>query len=127
MPMMTDLTGAKITDFDFTYDDGTEVSGSCSLVWQNQNFVFGGVEKQRQIAKIGHCRLFRIGELDFDFTYAPCANVNNEKILLCFTEMDKDKCRSLSSPTGSYEDVPRSSYEHQFTKIAASESELIYS
>ena len=131
--MITDLTGSQITDFDFSYDDETEVDASCSVLWQNENFVFGGWNKKRQIAKLDGCRLRHIGELTFDHVYAGCANDKNEKILLCFNfrsdedSSEGDKCRSLSSPTGPYEDVPRSNYTHRETKIAASDSKLFCS
>ena len=127
--MLTDLTGAEITDFDFTYDEETEVFRSCSVVWQNENYIFGGNSKRRQIAKIDGCRLRHIGELAFDHTNGGCANVNNQKILLCFNwdSSDGDKCRSLTSPTGSYQDVQRSNYKHRYTKIAASDSKLFCS
>ena len=127
MPIKTDLSGAEVTDFDFTLDDETEVSRSCSLIWQNENFVFGGWSKKRQIAKIDGCRLRQIGQLAFDHEHGGCTNVKNEKILLCFgTSSDWDKCRSLTSPTGAFEDVPRSNYNHRWTKIAASDSMLLF-
>ena len=99
VPMITDLSGSQITEFDFTYDDETEVEASCSIIWQNENYVFGGLTKKRQIAKISGCSLLHIGELAFDYIAGGCANVNNEKILLCFNlnwngSSDADKCRS---------------------------------
>ena len=126
--MITNLSGAKITGFKFEYDYETEVYKSCSVIWQNENYVFGGENQKRQIAKIDGCRLRRIGELAFDLMAAGCVNVNNQKILLCFnldfdlSSDDFDKCRSLPSPTGSYQDVQRSKYAHQLTKIASSDS-----
>ena len=121
----------ELRSFNFTYDDETEVDGSCSVIWQNENYVFGGYNKRRQIAKLDGCRLRHIGELAFDHAYAGCANVKNEQILLCFnlcwdSSSDGDKCRSSTSPIGVFEDVPRSNYQHLWTKIAASDSKLFY-
>ena len=129
VPIITNLTGVEITNFDFAYDDETVVLFSCSIVWQNENYVFGGYNKERQIAKIDGCRLRRIGELAFNHEYGGCANVNNEQILLCFHNhvsdfSGMDKCRNSTSPTGVFEEIPRSNFKHQYTKIAASDSKL---
>ena len=74
--------------------------------------------------------MLHIGELAFDYIAGGCANVNNEKILLCFNlnwngSSDADKCRSLPSPTGLFADIPSSNYKHRFTKIAASNSKFL--
>ena len=132
-PMITDSSGALISDFEFSYDDETEVIGSCSVIWQNENYLFGGWSdnKIRQIAKIDKCRLTRIGELDFEHYRAGCALVKNVKILLCFSShwpwVDMNKCRSLPSPTGAFESIPPSKFKHGRTKIAASDSKLFFS
>ena len=130
VPIITDLNGTLINEFDFAYDDETEVDLSCSVTWQNEFYIFGGWNKRRQIAKIDGCVLRHIGELGFDQTFAGCANIKNEKILLCFNEFpysDWDKCRSLPSPTGSYTEMPWSTYFHRRTKIAAFGSKLFES
>ena len=125
VPTIIDLNGAEITEFNFTYDEKTEVDGSCALVWKNENFVFGGFDRCGQIAKIEDCGLRKIGSFNFCHRYGACANVKNEKILLCFNAdpSDGDRCRSSPSPTENFEDFPRSNFGHRFTKIAALESE----
>ena len=38
-PLITNLAGHEITNFEFTFDDNTEVSYSCPLLWKNENFI----------------------------------------------------------------------------------------
>ena len=83
-----------------------------------------GLWKPRQISKIDGCRLRRIGELDFDHGFGGCANVNDEKILLCFSFFDGDKCRSSKSLTGIFEAITRSNYKHVYTKTDSIKSKI---
>ena len=87
--------------FDFGKD--TSADGSCSLVWQNQFYNFGGnVEPfSNQISKLEGCMLNRIGDLDFEFSWSSCTNFNNERVFLCFDSSgDYKKCRFTSEVMG---------------------------
>ena len=42
-PILTDITGRDERNLHFSYDEGTSVYESCSLVWNNQMYVLGGV------------------------------------------------------------------------------------
>ena len=46
----------EFRSLNFAYDDETEGNGSCSVIWQNENSVFGCVNKKSQIAKLNGCR-----------------------------------------------------------------------
>ena len=46
----------ELRSLNFTYDDETAVDGSCSVIWQIRFYVFGGVNKKRQISELNGCR-----------------------------------------------------------------------
>ena len=75
----------------------------------------------------------------FNHRQATCANVNNQALYLCFNDGAGDyrlsvknihfitkfrTCRVASSPTGSFEKIADSSYDHYYTRIAASDCKL---
>ena len=68
------------------------------------------------------CKLEKIGDLDFDFHYGACTNVNNQYIFLCFSDNGQDlkKCRSSNTPLGKYSLEKKSSYPHRWIRIASS-------
>ena len=120
------LEGEKLKESEFEYDNQTEVSHSCALVWRNENFIIGGWQTQnnerRQVSKIENCRLTRVGNLEFDHRWGTCANINDEKVYLCFNRKypgydDDYVCRFASSPTGLYQEAERSTYRHRLTNI----------
>ena len=43
VPILTDITGRDERNLSFSYDEGTSVFESCSMVWNNQMYVLGGV------------------------------------------------------------------------------------
>ena len=51
-------------------------------------YFFGGSYHRTQISRIDGCLLNRIGDLPFRMDEGGCANINNEKIILCF-DFDK--------------------------------------
>ena len=81
----------------FAYDDQTEVRAklfqieaiklkvnySCSVNFQNEMFIFGGMFIKDQISKVTGCSMTRIGTLDFDFNGGGCANFEDRSIILC--------------------------------------------
>ena len=80
--------------------------------------------KSRQVSKIIGCELKQIGQLGFNHYSGGCANVQNEYVYLCFNfdKEDIKTCRMALSPTGQFEKVAESFYNHDGTRIAASES-----
>ena len=105
-------------------EENTEVYGSCSVTYRNKYYVFGGKVKMRQISEVAECKLRRIGSLDFDHSWAACSNVDNQKLYLCFDELDSKRCRSADDPLGKFSEIVSSSYNHKKTKTAASPSKL---
>merc|ERR1712106_85099 len=127
VPIITNAAGRQDTDFDFVFGEGTEVDYSCSMTWQNELYIFGGYFKKRQISKLIGCELTKIGELEFDHYGGACANVADTKLYLCFNlgSGDYNKCRVALSPTGIFEEINRSNFDHHYTRIAASGDEIL--
>ena len=69
---------------DFVFEPETEAEDSCSIIWQNQMYVFGGWTYQRQISLVDQCHLKRVGSLPFLLARGACTNFRNEEIFLCF-------------------------------------------
>ena len=103
--------------------DDTQVYLSCGLTWRNQHYIFGGSSKKTQISTIRNCKLEVVGQLSFNHYMGACANVADNQIYLCFNYVssDKKKCRMSTSPTGSFEEISDSVYDHGIIRIAASE------
>ena len=51
-------------------------------------YFFGGSYHRTQVSRIDGCKLNRIGDLPFRMDEGGCANINNEKLILCF-DFDK--------------------------------------
>ena len=65
-----------------------------------------------------------MGGLDFDFQDGACA-ATASKIYLCFrADMDFKSCQTGNDPTGIFEHIAESNFEHQYTRIAAGPSEI---
>ena len=126
VPVMTNAAGFDDRDINFKFGDNTEVFHSCGLTFKNQHFVFGGSSFKAQISQIIDCQLKQIGTLAFNHDYGGCANVRNNQIYLCFNDssFDRKKCRVANSPTDQFEHITRSIYEHNYIRIAASDSKL---
>ena len=127
VPIITNAAGRQDTDFDFAFGEGTEVVCSCSMTWKNELYIFGGGREMRQISKLVGCQLTKVGELDFDHYWGACANVADAKLYLCFNDNlgDLNKCRVATSPTSVLEEINQSSYDHRWTRIAASEGNIL--
>ena len=113
--------GFKKLDFSFSPD--TEVYHSCSLVFNDILYVFGGTKQRRQISRVNGCGLVRVGTLNFDLDLGACT-VSQNKILLCFdnsvSKGDQGRvCRKASTPTGLFSTIPESNYHHVRTAIAS--------
>ena len=111
------------TKLAFSFPSDTDVYNSCSLVFNNKMFVFGGWSVKRQISQVSSCGLVRIGSLDFDFYNGACT-IFHSQILLCFdwSQNEGHVCRLAKSPTGLFSKVRSSYYHHYSTKIASNGS-----
>ena len=111
----------------------TEIFGSCTVNWKNQNYIFGGHRKRRQISKIEDCRVKFIKKLNFDLYFGACATVSDKVIYLCFNgklQVDFKLCRTSKSPIGTFTDITKSSHDHRDAKLVNSQTDskstLIY-
>ena len=126
IPILTNANGRVDRNFFFLYGENTEVFQSCGLTWRNQFYLFGGANEKRQVAKLSSCKLERVGQLDFDLDKGGCANLNDEKIYLCFgLEQNTKKCRYATDPLESFALIEETSHSHSNTRIAASKSKCI--
>lgn len=125
-PLITDQTGS-IADWNmfFLYGDQTEVYHSCSLVWNNEMFVFGGEHEKRQISKVDSCQLTRLGSLSFDHQNGGCA-ATLHAVFLCFgTTNDYHQCHmSHDGPLGEFKSL-KTIFPHRSTRIAASTLDVL--
>ena len=129
-PVLTDASGRVDTNLDFTRDKNTIVYKSCSVIFKNQYYVYGGVgsdyNRSRQISQIDGCRLRRLGDLPFYHIHATCTAGGDDRIYLCFNSYyfndDLNRCRFATQPEGPFYDVPRSNHGHIFARIASSPS-----
>ena len=110
------------TEIGFTYDVGTEVAASCSVVWHGQMFMFGGFIHKRQISLVDQCRLKLIGELPFNMFHGACAQRDDSELFICFenyAEVSSFKnCRVSNGPLKKFSKLPTSTYEHGTTRVA---------
>ena len=104
----------------FTFADGTEVVDSCSLTWNDEQYVFGGASNKNQISKVENCQLTQVGALDFNFTAGTCGVVN-DKIVLCFGNEDTRGCYYGSDPLQVNHRLPESTFGHAYTRIATAQ------
>ena len=127
--MLTNASGKDDRDLNFVIDDDVEVEASCSLTWRGEHFVFGGWNKQNQIAKIIGCELKSVGELPFSHQNGGCAKMADNRVYLCFNIYDSSdykKCRVANSPLGQFVQTTQSYENHARTRIAASESKFLF-
>ena len=78
---------------DFTFTSGTEVYHSCSIVWRDEMFVFGGDKKKHQISKVENCQLKLVGQLSMVMDLGACTNVGNELVFICFHDTNDSSTR----------------------------------
>ena len=124
VPIITNAAGDVNSGINFSIDDDAEVYQSCSITWNNQFYVFGGVNKLTQISKVTNCRLEIVGELAFEYPLGACVNVADELIYLCFDHYNGKKCRLGASPIGKFNEITSSHYEHKSNRIATNNGEL---
>ena len=126
-PVITDSTG-KVSyageDFNFEYDDNTEVEHGCSVTYRGEFYVYGSSDKT-QIAKVNGCKLERVGSLSFYFYYGGCDVVNEQEIYICFSSYEKKQCYVGTNPLGQFSQVAKSKYIHDGTNIASNKGESV--
>lgn len=129
-PLVINSSGREDRDILFEFGEETEVAYSCSLTWKNEHYIFGGDARKTQISRLVKCQLMSVGHLPFNHHWGACATVVDKKLYLCFNYMygdtlygddDHDKCRVATSPTGVFDEIPRSKHSHGGTRIAASD------
>ena len=127
-PMFFDYRG-NTKALDMRIDNDTEVQLSCSVVWEGNMYLYGGLQMTRQVSKVSDCYLSRIGNLSFEFRGGTCASVNNNKIYWCFTNVNDsstDKiCYYSHDPLASEISSLTSNYAHRYTRIAYGNGKLL--
>ena len=126
-PVITDGSGRSDSNFFFRFQENTSVYGGCTVTFQNQAYIFGGSDSasRRQVSKVEGCQLERVGTLAFDHALGACANVNNTRVYLCFSDAadDSQRCRYTTQPLSTdYTNASSSVYGHRKTSIASSQS-----
>ena len=110
----------------FKPDPLTEAYHSCSVIWNNQLFIFGGKNEPRQISQLTGYNLERVGNLTFDHEDGSCSNMANEYVFLCFTNLDYSSdsklCRRSTGPLEQFSELAASEYDHYASKTSCSDS-----
>ena len=117
---LVDMAGG-FTNLTFSFASDTEVYNSCSLLFNDKMYIFGGRNEMRQISQVTDCRLKHIGNLDFDFRAGTCTLMQSSTLILCFawTNDEGKLCRKADSPTASFKEIRKSNYYHYASKIAS--------
>ena len=67
-------------DVVFKTGTGTEISNTCSLVWQGKMFIFGGQKYKQQISVVEQCKLSLKGNLPFKMYEGACTQRNDTEV-----------------------------------------------
>ena len=110
----------------FWAEDDAEASASCSLVWNNRLYIYGGMDNERQISRLDKYSLLVVGALPFDFYRGACTNMAGRKFFLCFNTKNKKGCYWSANPLGDFQTVTLASHDHSLTRISSSESKLCF-
>ena len=131
-PIITDLSGKNEVSTYFQIEDGIEIDLSCGVTFENQFFVYGGKEKNRQIARVEDCSLKKIGELPqyFGMAGGGCT-VAKGHVYLCFGGKSNVRaCVKTTNPsdtsTSSFISIASSHYTHGLTRVAASDCKFLF-
>ena len=107
-------------ELDFEFGLNTEASYSCSLLWHNHYYVFGGKNEKRQVSMVRGNRLERKTTLDFNFNDGACTIFYQQIIVLCFDVDEGKVCRKSNNPLELFTKLPKSAkYHHRHTRIAS--------
>ena len=121
-PVVVDAEGRMDSNILFSHIGETEVYLSCSVMYRNKYYVFGGVRQMRQISELTGCELRRIGSLKFNHAYGSCSTFGDREILLCFDWNDNKQCRSAVDPLGDFTKIEPSTHEHEYARTASTQS-----
>ena len=134
LPLLTDLHGKHDPNLYFEFGENTEVDGSCSIVWQNQIYIFGGHYKHYQVSRVDNCVLHGIGNMAISHVNGACAAIEQKNlVLLCFDSSDTKhgkQCYASNEPLG-FNNLAKinvaqlAEFDHRFTRIAASNENVI--
>lgn len=101
-PMVIGFNG-DYREASFEYGPGTSIYYSCAVEYQNDFFIFGGLNNNYQMSKINGCKLETHVNLPFKFTRGSCGqyNLSNEEseILLCFGYYNPTGCKRFDGNT----------------------------
>ena len=119
VPVLTDIYG-NVKSINFEIESEVYVYYSCGVQFKGEFYVYGTYyDDQRQIAKVTDCSLKRIGKLPFTFEFGACA-ATMDQIFLCFDyNGDAKTCHVANQPTGHFNNIAKTAYEHDRTRIAA--------
>ena len=123
--LLVDSNGRQEELSCFVHDDNTDASSSCSLIWNNHLYIYGGNNFNRQISKLNQYRLQRVGDLQFDFNEGACTNMAGRKLFLCFDFDDSKRCYWSENPLADFQNITLASYAHYRTRISSSECKLL--
>ena len=124
--LVVDSIGRRDTLPCFTKDPEFSAYQACGLTWQNKFYTFGGYYSKRAIIQLSGTHLKNIGSLSFNFYYGGCANMNDQKIFLCFRPETSYQCHTTTSVSEEFAAIEPSNYPHRITRISASSCELIF-
>ena len=109
----------------FQRGHSTEILWSCSILWENEQYVFGGASDKHQISRFNRYELERIGELSFNFSPGVACGVMNKQIYLCFGRWqppESKMCRRSSGPLEEFTFDSFSKYDHSPIQLGNTKS-----
>ena len=122
--LLIDSSGTQKELGCFSPDDRAEAFGSCSLVWANELYVYGGKSNKNQLSKLNQYRLQLVGSLPFDLYRGACTNMAGRKLFLCFDYYVEKQCHWSANPLGNFQKATLASYKHRKTRISSSKSKF---
>ena len=125
VPVLTDMNG-NVKSINFEVENGVHVYQSCGVQFKGDYYVYGSSsDDKRQVAKITNCSLKRIGTLPFTFESGACA-ATMDQVFLCFANNgDQKTCHATNEPTGQFNVLAKSAYEHDKVRIATNNGNLL--
>ena len=136
-PVLAHQNGEITHQLMVNFDKRTSAGGSCSVVWENEFYIYGGNldSTKRQISKLDGCMLKGIDILNFDFENGACTNFDDKRVYLCFSRDEPKQCRfALDAETFlveynfnstfwvNFKNKEKSNYQHRLIRIASSKS-----
>ena len=109
-------------------DDGAISQGSCSILWQNKMYVYGGLQDlnnpvtAKQISLLDGSHFIIVGSLPFFHRGGSCSSMGNKFVFLCFSR--NYGCRQATDPLGPFTQIEEQTYHHQRTQTSASNGKL---